>query len=146
MANRRRYSAKQRAEAVGIAVVAGQTAASEQTGIPKQTIDYWVSKPEFGHLRTRAQEEFAGDLYVGMQVGVVALTQGLQDAEVPLRDKASAFVALADRYALLTGQATARTESRSLTEGWNDHERTKLRDILDGALAAATSPAEGDPG
>lgn len=140
---RRSYSATQKAEAVGIALVAGQTAAAEQTGIPKQTIDYWMDKPEFGHLRTRTREEFEAALWTGLQVGLEAIVEGFKTGE--LRDRASAFGTLYDRYALMTGQATSRTESRSITEGMDDHERAALRTIIDGALAAAGPSAEGDP-
>jgi hypothetical protein len=37
---------------------------------------------------------------------------------------------MADRYALLTGQATDRRESRDLTDSFDDHERTRLKEVL----------------
>ena len=113
MAERRKYTARTRAKAVGIAVVEGVTAAERATGIPKQTIDYWMDKPEFGHLRTTAREVVAQQMWIGIQVGVQQLVEGLK-GDAPLHHKASAFQALADRFALLTGDATSRTESREL--------------------------------
>lgn len=113
MAARRTYTAKQRAKATGIAVVDGVTSAERQTGIPKETIQYWTKKPEFAHLRTTAREAVIEELWVGLQIGVKALAEGLV-GEAPLHHKAQAFQALAERYALLSGDATSRTESREL--------------------------------
>jgi hypothetical protein len=39
---------------------------------------------------------------------------------------------LFDKFALMSGEATARTETKTLTDGMNDHERETLRHILDG--------------
>ncbi len=114
MAERRRYTAKTRAQAVGIAVVEGVTEAQRQTGIPKQTIDYWTQKPEFGHLRTTAREMVADELWVGIQVGIEQVVAGLR-GDAPLKEKAHALGVIYDRHALLTGGATGRTESRDLT-------------------------------
>jgi hypothetical protein len=114
MTTRRRYTAKQRAEAAGIAIVEGVTRAGEQTGIPKTTIQRWLAKPECVQMRTTAREEFLADIYVGMQIGSDALAQGLADPEVPLNHKAAAWSALVDRYALLSGEATSRSETRQL--------------------------------
>ena len=115
MAERRRYTARTRAKAVGIAMVDGVTAAERVTGIPKQTIDYWMDKPEFGHLRTTAREVVAEEMWVGIQVGVKELVAGLK-GDAPLHHTSAAFQALADRFALLTGGATSRTESRELND------------------------------
>ena len=115
MAERRRYTQKTRAKAVGIATVEGVTEAERQTGIPKQTIDYWLDKPEFGHLRTTAREVVVDSFWVGIQIGAKALTEGLQ-SDAPLNHKADAFRSLADRYLLLNGEATARSEHRDISD------------------------------
>ena len=115
MAERRRYTQRTRAKAVGIALVDGVTAAERTTGIPKETIQYWTQKPEFAHLRTTAHDIVAEEMWIGIQVGVRELVAGLA-GDAPLHHKASAFQALADRYALLTGGATSRTESRELND------------------------------
>lgn len=135
MTERRRYTARERAKAVGIATVDGVTAAERVTGIPKTTIDYWLDKPEFVHLRTTARETVVQQLWVGVQVGVEELTKGLR-SEAPVHQKAAAFEALAERYALLNGEPTSRTESRALTAGLDDHEREQLRAVLREAVAA----------
>ena len=111
----RRYTAKQRAKAVGVAMVDGVTAAERVTGIPKTTIQDWTKRPEYVQLRTTARETVAEGMWVGIQIGVRELTAGLT-GDAPLHHKASAFQALADRYALLTGGATSRTESRELND------------------------------
>lgn len=125
MAERRRYSARTKAKAVGIAVVDGVTAAERVTGIPKTTIDYWLDKPEFVQLRTTAREKVVEQLWVGIQVGVEELTAGIR-GDAPLNHKAAAFDSLAERYALLNGEATARTENRELLSSFNDGEQEAL--------------------
>lgn len=136
MTERRRYTAKERARAVGVALVDGVTEAERQTKIPKETIQYWTRKPEFAHLRTTAREEVVEQLWVGIQVGVEVLTAGLK-GDAPLNHKAAAFDSLTERYALLNGEATVRTETADLTAGYDDHERATLRRLLDEALESA---------
>ena len=136
MAERRRYTAKERAKAVGIATVDGVTRAEKVTGIPKTTIDYWLDKPEFVHLRTTAREKVIEELWVGIQVGVKELTDGLK-GDAPLHHKASAFDSLAERYALLNGEATARHETADVTAKLNDHETAALEDALENLLESA---------
>ena len=136
MTERRRYTARQRARAVGIATVDGVTRAGKVTGIPKQTIDYWLDKPEFGRLRTTAREKVVADLWVGIQIGQDELVKGLQ-GDAPLNHKADAYRALADRFALLNGEATARNEARDISADLNDHETAALREIVENALESA---------
>ena len=114
MAERRRYSAKTRAKAAGIAVVEGVTEAERQTGIPKETIQYWVTKPEFAHLRTTARDQVADEFWVGIQIGLEQVIAGFT-GDASLKDKAMALGTIYDRHALLTGMATSRSESRDLT-------------------------------
>ena len=115
MATRRRYTAKQKAEAVGIAVVEGVTAAERSTGIPKQTIHYWTEQPEFGQFRTTARETVIDSLWIGVQIGARELVAGLQ-GDAPLHHKAAAWQALTDRYLLLSGEATSRSEHRDISD------------------------------
>lgn len=124
---------------MGIAVVEGVTEAGRQTGIAKQTIHYWTETPEFGQLRTRAKAEALPEMWAGIQIGARSLIDGFT-SDAPLHHKAQAFVALAERYGLMSGEATARTETRTLTDGLEDHEKAALRDILDEALRQ-TEPA-----
>ena len=115
MATRRRYDQKTRAKAVGIATVDGVTEAERQTGIPKETIQYWTHKPEFAQLRTTAREIVVDSFWVGIQIGARVLVEGMQ-GDAPLNHKADAFRSLADRYLLLNGEATARSEHRAISD------------------------------
>lgn len=138
--------AKTRANAVGIALVSGPVKAGEVTGIPHRTISDWMAAPEFAELRLRAREDVAALFWAAVQEGVEAVRAGLNGDE-PLRDKAAALGVLYDRYALLSGQATSRTEHRDLTASLDDHEKQRLRDLIEGALAEpAEAVAGGDPG
>ena len=142
MAERRRYTAKTRAKAVGIAVVDGVTAAERQTGIPKTTIDYWLDKPEFVQLRTTAREKVLEQMWVGIQVGIRELTAGLS-GDAMLHHKADALRTLTDRYALLNGEATTRSENRELHDKSDDELRDGVREaerILAG-IAGGDAPA-----
>ena len=116
MTTRRTYTKATKARASGIAIAAGVSEAERQTGIPKTTIQYWVTSAEFVQLRTRAREEFAAELYAGVQEGARYVINGLRDPDAPLRDKAQAFGILYDRFALLSGEATTRSEHRDITD------------------------------
>ncbi len=137
---RRRYTARTKAKAVGIAEVDGVTRAAEETGIPKQTIHQWTQKPEYGQLRTTAREAVVAELWVGLQVGVRVLVAGLE-GDAPLNHKAAAFDSLAERYALLNGEATNRTEHRELLADFDDHERQVMDDWLRGIARERLSAA-----
>ena len=124
---RRRYTAKERAQAVGIASVEGVTEAERVTGIPKETVQYWTRKPEFAQLRTTAREVVIADFWAGIQIGASEIAKGLS-GDAPLKDKAQAVAVLVDKYALLSGQATVRTET--LTAGLAPEQRARLRGAL----------------
>lgn len=144
----RHYPAATRAKATGIAAAEGVTEAERQTGIPKETIHYWLNKPEFAHLRTTAREAVADQFWVGVQVGVEQIVAGLR-SEAPLKDKAAALATLYDRHALLTGGATGRTESRDISGSLSDADvlaALRAVDEATGGRRAApedTVPAEG---
>lgn len=127
----RKYrSATEKAKAVGIAVVTGVTEAERQTGIPKESIQRWLAHPATAQLRTRAREDVAAGMWAGVQVGLQAVVEGLRSPEAPLRDKATALGILYDRFALMSGEATSRTESKALTDDISPDERQRLRDWI----------------
>jgi hypothetical protein len=145
-AQRRRYTAKERAKATGIAAAEGVTAAERATGIPKQTIQYWTTKPDFVRLRTTAREMVADQFWVGIQVGLEQVIEGLR-SDVPLKEKAVALATLYDRHALLTGGATARSESRDITGSLSDTDvLTAIRAAEDYARTGHSGTAETAPG
>ena len=127
---RRRYTKRQKATVAGIAAMEGVTEAERQTGIPKETIHYWLQQPEFARLRTTARDKVAEDFWAGVQIGIDEVSKALRDPEVGLRDKALALGVIYDRYALLTGGATSRTETRELLHDFDDHERDAMADWL----------------
>ena len=138
MSERRHYSETEKATAVGLAVLEGQRGASRATGIPVTTIHQWFNSPEYEQLRMQTRDQVAEKMWATIQLGLSAVADGLQNPKAPLRDKATAFGILYDKYALLTGAATARTESRDLTGTLSDAD-------LIAALRTADPPG-GDGG
>jgi transposase-like protein len=130
MATRRRYTAKEKARAVGIAVMTSTEAAADTEGIPESTLRYWMDKPEFADLRSKSRDSVADEFWTTIQVGLhriadlIPLTEDLQKVSV-------ATGILYDKHALLTGGATGRTESRDLTGS-----------LADGDLISAVREAE----
>lgn len=133
MAERRRYSARTKARAVGIALVENAEVAAERTGIPRRTIGYWMDHPEFAALRLKTREEVAETMWVGVQVGVEEVIKGIK-GDAPLRDKAVALGILWDKQALMSGQATSRSEHTEMAEHLDDHEAQALSDLIDEEL------------
>lgn len=143
MPNRRRYTKVDRAKALGIAAVKGQTAAADETGIPLSTLHQWWLKPEYAELRTTAREDVVEQFRVAMQVGIAEVEKGLR-SDAPLRDKAVAVSMLAEKFALFSGQATSRTETSDITSTLNDHEREALRRTIADALQEIESADAGE--
>ncbi len=133
---RRRYNAKTKAQAAGIAAAEGVTEAERQTGIPKETIHYWLRQPQFAPLRTTAQAIVVEDFWAGVQIGIEEVTKALRNPDVPLRDKAQALGVIYDRFALLSGRATGRTEARDITDTLSPDMSEALADDIDEWLRA----------
>jgi transposase-like protein len=115
MATRRRYTARQKAEAVGIAVVEGVTEAERQTGIPKTTIQYWSDQPKFAQLRTKSADVVAEEMWAAIQAGMARMIELLPQTD-DISKVGVALGILYDKRALLTGGATGRWESRELND------------------------------
>lgn len=107
-------------------------AASQQTGIPRKTIEYWLDKPEFATLRQKSQEDMAEQFRVAAQMALARLIDLIPTM------KAHDLVILAgvatEKGQLLSGHATSRTENVSITDGLDDHEKAALRDAIMGEL------------
>lgn len=129
MVTRRRYTARQKAKAVGIAMLEGVTEAERQTGTPKETIQYWTTRPQFAHLRTTARETVVESFWVGIQIGLEQVTAGLQ-GDAPLNHKAEALRTLSEKYQLLSGHATERIETNDVTGAFDDHEKSILGEAI----------------
>lgn len=129
MAERRRYSRHQKAAIVGAAEVSGVRAAARDAGIPVSTLESWRQRGEFAQLRTEKREEVAQDLWATFQLAVHRTAE-----LIPLTDDvqkvATTAAIIYDKFALINGSPTARTETRSLPP-LDDHEARALRDALD---------------
>lgn len=146
MAERRRYTKPQKAQAVVTAMASSVVAASEQLGIPSTTIDYWMDAPEFVNLREKTREQIAEGSMVLANLAQAELTRKVMAGEVEPRDLAVIYGIAIDKAQLLAGMATSRTETKALTDGLDDHEKQLLRDLIDGATAeSAEAGTRGDP-
>lgn len=75
----------------------------------------------------------AEEWWAGVQHGFRTVIAGFDGPE-PLQQKATSAAILFDKLALMRGEATARTETRSLVDGFDDHEKQALRDAIDAQL------------
>jgi hypothetical protein len=141
MAERRRYTKAEKARAVGLAVVTSTQAAAEAEGIPRKTLAYWMDDPRFAELRHRTRDQVAAEMWSAIQIGIAEIAKGIV-GDAPLRDKVIAVGVLYDKHALLTGMATARTESRDLTGTLSDAD---IIDALREAERAATAERTAAP-
>ena len=110
-----RKSAKERAEAVGLAVVIGQTKAAEQLGIPLSTINRWWNDPVNGSYRESKREDMADALRIGFFMGLRRIIALIPD-EMDLGKLNATTGTIFDKLALLEGRATERTEHRTLDD------------------------------
>lgn len=144
MTDRRRYSNRQKATAVVAAEMSSIQAASEQLGIPERTIRHWRDRPELAALAAKTREEMADDIKLVAALALERLAEAIESGAMEPRDLITAFGVAIDKSQLLAGAPTERTETRSLTDGLDDHEKRLLRDAIDAALAAAAGSA-GEP-
>lgn len=137
MSERRRYTKRQKAAAVVTAEMSSTLAAAEALGIPESSIRYWLDDPQFANLRTKTREETAEGFGV-----LVHMAQGRLLELIPTMDARDLTILLGvatEKGQLLSGQATGRTETKTLTDGLADHEREALRRVIDLAIAEAVA-------
>ena len=145
MAERRRYTKTQKAEAVAAATIGTVLGAARARGIPESTLTYWLDQPEFASLRDKTRDEVADRMWSAIQIGVDEVAKGLR-SDAPLQAKSVALGILYDKHALLTGGATARSENRDLTGTLSDADITDaIRVASDLVAAGGTHPPEPDP-
>ncbi len=125
----RRYTQRQKLAAVLATEVSGVIVASEQTGIPATTIEYWLHKPEFAALRTKTREDLAEEYRVTAHLAVARVAELLPTMDA--RDAIFAFEKAATLAQLLTGHATARTETRDITDTLSPDAIDALSDEID---------------
>jgi hypothetical protein len=133
MTERRRYTKRQKMTAVIAAEASSLTEAAEAQGIPKQTLAYWRDSAEFGLLRTKTREDLAEESQA-LAHKVLSVIHGKLHEFEP-RDLSVLYGILTDKAQLLSGHATARTETKTLADTLDDHERAVLRDVIDRAVS-----------
>ena len=114
--------------AVMAAEVSGVVQASKQTGIPHQTIAYWLDDPQFSEIRRKTREDLAEEVKVATHLAWKRVAQLAPDMEA--RDALFAAEKGATIMSLLSGDATSRVEHRELLDGMDDHEREALSALL----------------
>lgn len=130
----RRYTKREKTQAVAAATMTSAEAASETLGIPRRTIGYWLEKPEFAELRHKTREDLTDEFWATIQVGLHRMVE-LIPATDDLQKVSVAVGILYDKHALLSGGVTQRTESRDLTDVFDDHEKSVLGDAIRDELA-----------
>jgi transposase-like protein len=125
----RRYTARQKASAVTMALISNASAAAEQTGIPERNIRRWQDDPEMAEYAAKTREEIAEE---ARALGVKVLAE-IKDRlkEFDPKDLSILWGILTDKSQLLAGQATSRTETRDITATLDDHEQAALRHAID---------------
>jgi hypothetical protein len=143
----KRMPNKVRAEAVALALVKGVPDAAKQVGVSQRNIRRWKLDPELSDLVLSAHEELLNTMKAAIWVGMEQIDKGLQSPDEPLKDKASTVFGLIDRHQLLSGAATSRTETVSLTDGLDPHAKRQLRERLARSVRGELEPsgAAGDP-
>lgn len=139
MARERKYRPQDKAEVIGLAEVVGIRPASRRSGVPESTIRGWRESPDFAQLRARKRDEVAAEVWAAFQTGVRRVVDLLPMTE-DLSKVAIATGVLYDKHALMSGEATSRTESRSLTDDLTDDEKLRLRDWIVNLPATAGDP------
>ena len=127
----RRYPKATKSAAMILAEQTSTNAAAEQMGIPEATVRYWMEQPEFAEIRERAREGWSDEVLVVARRAweiIANRLNGMSDKDlIDVADMAS------DKAQLLSGEATDRSETRTLTDilPQDDVSRKALRDIID---------------
>src|SRR5512146_268692 len=120
------------------AELVGVTAAAEQSGIPHQTVSYWLERPEFGEYRRKAREDMAEEVGVVAHLAWQRVAEALRANKLEPRDALFAADKATTLYQLVTGEATSRLEHRDVSDTLNDEERDTLAKILREAVDASS--------
>jgi hypothetical protein len=140
VAERRQYTKRQRAEVVGNAEAIGIRPAARKAHVPESTVRRWRESPELAQMRAEKREVVAADVWAAFQMGVRRVMELLPITD-DLQKVATAAGIIYDKYALISGGATSRSESRDLPMDFDDHEAKLMRDVLDMAKAEETANA-----
>lgn len=131
-----------KAEIVGLAEVIGIRPAARQAHVPESSIRRWREAPDMAQLRAETKADVQADVWAGFQTGVRRIVELLPET-TDLGKVAIATGVLYDKFALMAGEATTRSESVALTDGLDADEKRRLRKIIDRAVAGEAT--ERDP-
>jgi len=150
MPEHRRYTKRTKLAAVMAAEMGGVVQAQDQTGIPESTIRYWMDQPEFAQVRAKTREDLAEEISTVAHLAWQRVARALASGEMEPRDAIFAAEKATSLQLLMSGEATARTENVSITDGLDDHEKAALGDAIRNELARradaqAVVAAVGDP-
>jgi DhnA family fructose-bisphosphate aldolase class Ia len=127
----RRYTKRTKLATTMAAEISGVVQAAEATGIPHQTISYWMNDPELGEIRRKTREDLADEIRTVAHLAWQRVADTIRDGSMEPRDAIFAAEKATSLQILMTGGATARTENRDITGT-----------ISDADLLAAISEAE----
>src|SRR5205085_12458980 len=91
----------------------------------------------------RKKDEVAEEWWAGVQTAARSIIKDIDTA--PLRDRAVAFGILVEKMMLVRGDATTRTESRSLADDLPDHESEVLGEVVRAELARRKDQDAAEP-
>jgi hypothetical protein len=118
-------------------------AASEATGIPRRTIGYWMNDPDLAELRHNARDAMAEEVTVAARLALQRLVDAIRSGSLESRDYVLATGMLIDKSQLLTGMATARSETRDITGTISDAELdASIREAAALVSGGARPPAD----
>jgi transposase-like protein len=140
MPQRRRYTKPQKLAAVMAAEMGGVTEAGRQTGIPKETIQYWLTRPEFAQFRTKAREDMAEEIKVVAHLAWQRTAEALRDGSMEPRDVLFAAEKATNLQLLMSGEVTSRAET--VSPSLPPEVQRALRE----RFAEVARSAAGDPG
>lgn len=131
MAERRRYTKRQKLSVVMAADMVGVVAAADGSGVPESTLRYWAHQPEFAEYRARAREDMAEEVGIVAHLAWRRVAEALRSGTLEPRDALFAADKATTLYQLVTGEATTRTEQRDITAELKPEEAAKLANDID---------------
>ena len=134
MTTHRRYTKAQKLAAVAEAERTSLTAAAESTAIPITTLKYWFDAPEFADVRSKTRDDLSEGSIAMAIIAQAELIRRIRSGDISDQALVAAYGVGIDKAQLLSGAATARTESRDITR-LNDHESDILGGLIEEELA-----------
>jgi hypothetical protein len=124
----RRYSRRQKFDAVALAEASSPAVAAHSVGIPRRTIADWVADPAFADLRAVTRSELGQAAKAVAALAWAKLFAELQDGRLTPRDLIVVAGVASEKY-LLMGELPDRN-SPSIFEGLTIEERRRFQDAL----------------